>query len=93
MSKPLDGKVALVSGATRGGGRGIGVALGRQAPRCTRRVAARVSDARRSTAPSDRGDRGTVTAAGGTGIAVAVDHLDPAQVAALIARIDEEPAD
>jgi NAD(P)-dependent dehydrogenase (short-subunit alcohol dehydrogenase family) len=28
MSGPLDGRVALVSGATRGGGRGIAVALG-----------------------------------------------------------------
>ena len=28
MSGPLTGKVALVSGATRGGGRGIAVALG-----------------------------------------------------------------
>ena len=28
MSRPLDGKVALVAGATRGGGRGIAVALG-----------------------------------------------------------------
>ena len=31
-----------------------------------------------------------MTAAGGEGIAVAVDHLDPAQVAALVARIDAE---
>jgi NAD(P)-dependent dehydrogenase (short-subunit alcohol dehydrogenase family) len=31
-----------------------------------------------------------VTAAGGEGIAVAVDHLDPVQVAALIERIDSE---
>ncbi len=28
MSGPLTGKVALVAGATRGGGRGIAVALG-----------------------------------------------------------------
>jgi len=28
MSGPLEGRVALVSGATRGGGRGIAVALG-----------------------------------------------------------------
>ena len=31
-----------------------------------------------------------MTAAGGEGIAVAVDHLDPAQVAALVERIDSE---
>ena len=31
-----------------------------------------------------------VTAAGGQGIAVAVDHLDPAQVAGLVERIDSE---
>jgi NAD(P)-dependent dehydrogenase (short-subunit alcohol dehydrogenase family) len=31
-----------------------------------------------------------VTAAGGEGIAVAVDHLDPAQVAALVERIDAD---
>jgi NAD(P)-dependent dehydrogenase (short-subunit alcohol dehydrogenase family) len=28
MSRPLEGKIALVAGATRGGGRGIAVALG-----------------------------------------------------------------
>ena len=31
-----------------------------------------------------------VTAAGGTGIAVQVDHLDPAQVEALVRRIESE---
>jgi NAD(P)-dependent dehydrogenase (short-subunit alcohol dehydrogenase family) len=28
MTTPLEGKIALVCGATRGGGRGIAVALG-----------------------------------------------------------------
>jgi NAD(P)-dependent dehydrogenase (short-subunit alcohol dehydrogenase family) len=89
MSGPLEGKVALVSGATRGGGRGIAVALGEAG--ATVYATGRSTRERRSEIDRSETIEETaelVTAAGGEGIAVAVDHLDPRQVAALIERID-----
>jgi NAD(P)-dependent dehydrogenase (short-subunit alcohol dehydrogenase family) len=91
MSRPLAGKIALVGGATRGGGRGIAVALGEAG--ATVYATGRSTRARRSEIDRPETIEETaelVTAAGGEGIAVAVDHLDPVQVAALIGRIDSE---
>ncbi|MFF9134750.1 SDR family oxidoreductase [Streptomyces sp. NPDC014806] len=91
MSRPLDGKVALVAGATRGAGRGIAVELG--AAGATVYVTGRSTRARRSEYDRPETIEDTadlVTAAGGTGIAVPADHLDPAQVRAVIDRIDDE---
>jgi NAD(P)-dependent dehydrogenase (short-subunit alcohol dehydrogenase family) len=82
-------KVALVAGATRGAGRGIAVALGEAGFKVY--VTGRSTRARRSEIDRPETIEETaelVTAAGGEGIAVAVDHLDPAQVEALVARID-----
>ena len=87
----LDGKVALVTGATRGAGRGIAVALGEAGATvyCTgRSTQGRRSEYDRPETIEETAE--LVTAAGGTGIAVATDHLEPDQVEALVRRIDDE---
>src|SRR5918999_3333423 len=87
----LDGKVALVAGATRGGGRGTVVALGEAG--ATVYCTGRTTHGRRSEYDRPETIEETaelVTDAGGSGIAVAADHLDPAQVEALAQRIDAE---
>jgi NAD(P)-dependent dehydrogenase (short-subunit alcohol dehydrogenase family) len=85
------GKTALVAGATRGAGRGTAVALGEAGATvyCTGRTTReRRSEYDRPETIEETAE--LVDAAGGTGIAVAVDHLDPAQVEALVQRIDAE---
>ena len=87
----LSGKVALVAGATRGAGRGIAVELG--AAGATVYCTGRSTSAQRSEMDRPETIEETtalVTEAGGTGIPVAVDHLVPAEVEALVARIDAE---
>ncbi|TYB41910.1 SDR family oxidoreductase [Actinomadura chibensis] len=87
----LTGKIALVAGGTRGAGRGIAVALG--AAGATVYVTGRSTRSGRSEMDRPETIEETaelVTAAGGEGIAVQVDHLDPAQVSALVARVDDE---
>jgi len=91
VSGPLDGKVALVAGASRAAGRGIAVELG--AAGATVYCTGRTSGSRRSE--MDRPETIEETAAlvdeaGGRGIAVRVDHLLPAEVAALVDRVDAE---
>ena len=87
----LKGKVALVAGATRGAGRGIAVELG--AAGATVYVTGRTTRTRRSELNRPETIEETaelVQQAGGQGIAVPVDHLEPAQVQALVARIERE---
>ncbi|MFJ4817433.1 SDR family oxidoreductase [Streptomyces sp. NPDC088801] len=91
MSAPLQGKVALVAGATRGAGRGIAVELG--AAGATVYVTGRTTRARRSEYDRPETIEDTadlVTAAGGRGVAVPTDHLERAQVRALVDRIADE---
>jgi NAD(P)-dependent dehydrogenase (short-subunit alcohol dehydrogenase family) len=78
--------VAVVSGASRGAGRGVAIALGRHG--CTVYVTGR------SARAGDHPQPGTiyetaeaVTAAGGNGIAVQVDHGEDEQVTALFDRV------
>jgi NAD(P)-dependent dehydrogenase (short-subunit alcohol dehydrogenase family) len=88
---PLIGKVALVAGATRGAGRGTAVALGEAGATvyCTGRTTRdRRSDYGRPETIEETA--ALVTAAGGGGIAVPVDHLEADQVEALVKRIDAE---
>ncbi|MFJ6777714.1 SDR family oxidoreductase [Streptomyces yangpuensis] len=87
----LEGRVALVAGATRGAGRGIAVELGAQG--ATVYVSGRSTRGRRSEYDRPETIEETaelVTAAGGRGIAVVADHLVPAEVEALVGRIDSE---
>ncbi|GEK01381.1 SDR family oxidoreductase [Streptomyces sp. 1-11] len=91
MSGSLRGRVALVAGATRGAGRGIAVELG--AAGATVYVTGRSTRARRSEYDRPETIEDTadlVTEAGGNGVAVPVDHLDPAAVRALVDRIADE---
>ena len=91
MERPLEGKVALVAGGTRGAGRGISVELG--AAGATVYVTGRTSESGRSE--MDRPETieesaALVDEAGGHGVAVRVDHLEQEQVRALVERIDRE---
>ena len=91
MTPRLEGKVALVAGATRGAGRGIAVELG--AAGATVYVTGRTTRERRSEydRPETIEETATlVNKAGGRGIPVRVDHLEPDQVVALVERIKSE---
>jgi len=92
----LSGQVAVVAGATRGAGRGVARALGeagamvycsgrssRNAPREHAHHYAHRPETIEETAE-------LVSAAGGEGVAVVVDHKDPAAVRELFARIERE---
>lgn len=88
----LDGKVALVAGATRGAGRAIAVELARAgafvyATGRSSRTAGR-SEINRPETIEKTGE--LITAAGGTGTALRVDHLDSDQVHDLVRRIDRD---
>jgi NAD(P)-dependent dehydrogenase (short-subunit alcohol dehydrogenase family) len=89
--KPLQGRIALVAGATRGAGRGIACALGEAGATvyCTGRSV--------RGKPATKGRRETinetaemVTARGGKGIAVRCDHTKESDVKKLAARIQRE---
>lgn len=89
MNAPLDGCVALVAGATRGGGRAIALELAAAGAAVV--VTGRSS---RAAGASPMGRPETIEetaerarAAGGRATAHVVDHADPEQVAALVARV------
>jgi NAD(P)-dependent dehydrogenase (short-subunit alcohol dehydrogenase family) len=87
----LSGHVAVVAGATRGGGRGIARALGEAGAfvYCTgRSVTGKPSAYGRSETIDETA--ALITAAGGSAAAVRVDHTVDAEVEALFARVERE---
>src|SRR6185503_7758595 len=87
----LQGQVVLVAGATRGAGRGIAIELGAAGATVYvtgRSVRGQPSEQGRPETIEDTAE--LVAAAGGRGIAVQVDHLQPDAVRALVARIRDE---
>jgi NAD(P)-dependent dehydrogenase (short-subunit alcohol dehydrogenase family) len=91
MKQTLKGKVALVAGATRGAGRGIAVELGAAGATVYatgRSTRAQPSEMRRPETIEETAE--LIQKAGGQGIGVQVDHLDHAQVEALVTRIERE---
>ena len=89
---PLEGQVALVAGATRGAGRAIAVELARAgafvyATGRSSRAHGR-SEIDRPETIEETGE--LMAAAGGAGVALRVDHLEPEEVSAVVARIEAE---
>ncbi|MEA5503005.1 SDR family NAD(P)-dependent oxidoreductase [Halotia wernerae UHCC 0503] len=90
--KYLDGKVTLVTGATRGIGQGIAVGLGEAGAivYITGRRLDNISDANNDVSGSLRETQSAVEEAGGVCIPVQVDHSNDQQVRLLFERIQDE---
>jgi NAD(P)-dependent dehydrogenase (short-subunit alcohol dehydrogenase family) len=102
VERPLRGRVALVTGASRGAGKGIALELG--AAGATVYVTGRSTRAQPATSyarilelsklsrmPGTIEDTAEeVTAEGGRGVAVRCDHTDAADVERLFARVEKE---
>lgn len=88
MTKPLEGRVAVVAGATRGAGRGIASALGEAGATvyCTgRSIRGQPATEGRPETLEETAEK--VTSLGGRGLWVRVDHTVVEEVAALFERI------
>ena len=87
--KILAGRVAVVTGASRGIGKGIALALGEAG--ATVYVTGRTVSSDEHPLPGTVGETAEeVTARGGKGIAVQVDHSNDEQVAALFQQVKHE---
>jgi NAD(P)-dependent dehydrogenase (short-subunit alcohol dehydrogenase family) len=91
MAQPLEGKIALVAGATRGAARGIAVQLGAAGATvyCTGRTT-RTQRSEMNRPETIEETAALVDKAGGRGVAVRVDHLVPGEVQVLVERIAAE---
>lgn len=89
MTKRCERPVALVTGASRGAGRGIAVALGERGFRVY--VTGRTIEEGRAPLPGTIGATAAqINDAGGEGRPVQLDHADEGEIAALFARVATE---
>src|SRR5208283_4168364 len=89
--QPLAGKIAVVAGATRGAGRGIATMLGAAGATviCTGR-STRGNPATPGRPETIEETAELVTAAGGRGVAIRVDHAIADEVRALFERVERD---
>ena len=89
MERTLKGVVAVVTGASRGAGKGIAIALGAEG--ATVYVTGRTRNEGDAPLPGTiQGTADAVTKAGGKGIAVAVDHTLDRDVKRLFAQVKKD---
>src|SRR5580693_7947673 len=86
--KSLEGRVALVTGASRGVGKGVALALGQAG--ATVYVTARTIAAGGKLPGTVSETASEVTRLGGKGVAIVCDHADDAQVASVFDQIERD---
>jgi NAD(P)-dependent dehydrogenase (short-subunit alcohol dehydrogenase family) len=91
INRPLAGKIAVVAGATRGAGRGIATMLGAAGATviCTGR-STRGNPATGTRPETIEETAELVTAAGGIGVAIRVDHTIAEEVRELFEKVEKD---